>query len=130
MTSFTSTPDYGDTYSMGETIQITVTLDNEVDASTSAYVAIDVGGPKRHRGRLTLSTGAANGDEVTLDYAVESNPARDPAGNVAQPLTSWAVTNHTVAPRPVAESRRATRHQRSRPSLRSQDSGGSGPSVF
>ena len=41
----TSTPESGDTYSLGETIQVTMTLDNEVDASNSAYVLIEVGGP-------------------------------------------------------------------------------------
>ncbi len=46
---------------------------------------------------LTLSTGAASGDTVTLDYTVGSNPVEDPAGNDAQALTSWSVTNHTGA---------------------------------
>ena len=46
---------------------------------------------------LTLSTGAGSGDTVTLDYTVGTNPAEDPAGNDAQALTSWSVTNHTGA---------------------------------
>ncbi len=46
---------------------------------------------------LTLSTGAANGDTVSLDYTVGSNPVEDPAGNDVQALTSWSVTNHTGA---------------------------------
>ena len=46
---------------------------------------------------LTLSTGAASGDTVTLDYTVGTNPVEDPAGNDAQALTSWSVTNHTGA---------------------------------
>ncbi|MDE2894704.1 MAG: hypothetical protein OXN87_04810, partial [Chloroflexota bacterium] len=41
----TSTPESGDVYALGETIQVTMTLDNEVDASNSAYVLIEVGGP-------------------------------------------------------------------------------------
>ncbi len=47
---------------------------------------------------LTLSTGAASGDTVTLDYTAGTNPVEDPAGNDAQGLTSWSVTNHTGAP--------------------------------
>ncbi|MDD9994770.1 MAG: SwmB domain-containing protein, partial [Dehalococcoidia bacterium] len=46
---------------------------------------------------LTLSTGAASGDTVTLDYTVGTNPVEDPAGNDVQALTSWSVTNHTGA---------------------------------
>ncbi len=46
---------------------------------------------------LTLSTGAASGDTVTLDYTVGTNPVEDPAGNDAQALTSWSVANHTGA---------------------------------
>jgi len=46
---------------------------------------------------LTLSTGAASGDTVTLDYSVGTNPVEDPSGNDAQALTSWTVTNHTGA---------------------------------
>ena len=46
---------------------------------------------------ITLSTGAASGDTVTLDYTVGTNPVEDPAGNDAQALTSWSVTNHTGA---------------------------------
>ena len=52
----TSTPESGDTYSLGETIQVTMTLDHEVDASSSAYVAIEIGGPLSNSGFSRLSS--------------------------------------------------------------------------
>ena len=47
---------------------------------------------------LTLAPGVANGDTVTLDYTVGTNPIEDVAGNDALPLTGQAVTNNTGLP--------------------------------
>ncbi|MCY3887247.1 MAG: cadherin domain-containing protein [Chloroflexi bacterium] len=46
---------------------------------------------------LTLSTGAASGDTVTLDYTKGTNPVKDLANNEAVAETSRPVTNHTGA---------------------------------
>ena len=49
---------------------------------------------------LTLPTGAAMGDTVTLDYSIGSNPIEDDAdtdGNNAAAFTAQQVTNHTGA---------------------------------
>ena len=62
---------------------------------------------------LTLSTGAASGDTVTLTYAVGTNPIEDdaePEGNDAPAFTGQQVTNHTGATndRPVFSSETIT----------------------
>ena len=62
---------------------------------------------------LTLSTGAASGDTVTLDYSIGSNPIEDDAesdGNNAPAFTGQQVTNHTGATndRPVFSSETIT----------------------
>ena len=46
---------------------------------------------------LTLSTGAASGDTVALDYTKGTNPVKDLAGNDAAAETNRPVTNHTGA---------------------------------
>ncbi|MYD53277.1 MAG: hypothetical protein F4W96_03070 [Chloroflexi bacterium] len=46
---------------------------------------------------LTLSTGAASGDTVTLEYVKGTNPVKDLAGNEAVAETNRPVTNHTGA---------------------------------
>ncbi|MYE32456.1 MAG: hypothetical protein F4X80_07390, partial [Chloroflexi bacterium] len=46
---------------------------------------------------LTLSTGAASGDTVALDYTKGTNPVKDLAGNDAVAETNRPVTNHTGA---------------------------------
>ena len=79
---------------------------NESSTPAASDYTVDIGGTDYTpssvavRGAevaLTLSTGAASGDTVTLDYTVGTNPVEDPAGNDAQALTSWSVTNHTGA---------------------------------
>ena len=50
----TSTPESGDIYGLGETIQVTMTLDNDVDAASWAYVLIEVGGPESSSGYSRL----------------------------------------------------------------------------
>ncbi|MYB17222.1 MAG: hypothetical protein F4X41_09390 [Chloroflexi bacterium] len=62
---------------------------------------------------LTLSTSAASGDTVTLDYSIGSNPIEDDAesdGNNAPAFTGQQVTNHTGATndRPVFSSETIT----------------------
>ena len=79
---------------------------NESSTSATSDFTVDIGGTDYTPSgvavlgaevALTLSTGAASGDTVTLDYTVGTNPVEDPAGNDAQALTSWSVTNHTGA---------------------------------
>ncbi len=79
---------------------------NESSTPAASDFTVDIGGTDYTpssvavRGaevELTLSTGAASGDTVTLDYTVGTNPVEDPAGNDVQALTSWSVTNHTGA---------------------------------
>ena len=59
---------------------------------------------------LTLSTGAAMGDTVTLSYTKGTNPVKDLAGNEAVAETNRPVTNHTGATndRPVFSSETIT----------------------
>ncbi len=61
---------------------------------------------------LTLSTGAASGDTVTLDYTIGSSPVEDDSadGNDAPSFTGQEVTNHTGASndRPVFSSETIT----------------------
>ena len=75
----TSTPESGDVYGLGETIEVTMTLDNEVDASNSAYVVIEVGGPNVSVGFSALSNyirrakyaSGSGTNEIVYEYEVK-----------------------------------------------------------
>ena len=75
----TSTPESGDVYGLGETIAVTMTLDNEVDASSSAYVLIEVGGPEWSSGFSRLSNyfrtaryaSGSGTDTIVYEYTVK-----------------------------------------------------------
>ena len=94
---------------------------NESSTPATTDFVVDIGGTDYTpssvvvRGvevELTLSTGAASGDTVTLDYTKGTNPVQDDAAtaNDAPSFTAQVVTNHTGATndRPVFSSETIT----------------------
>lgn len=75
----TSTPESGDVYGLRETIEITMTVDRNVDASSSAYVSLEISSPSFSCGsglysvcnrRARYSSGSGT-DTIVYAYTVQ-----------------------------------------------------------